>query len=232
MEKKLLFKLSLYRGRKKGKTFVFNNFRQALVAMRDQGFLYIENYMDIAFYPEGIKKTSHRKPKRFYLAEMIDYPTARYKAVNLKWLSIPPDFLYDKKYEKQQFYYSKKADEIATLYLGDSLCLSEEGIERLINATSDTPPHPYDAVTLVDDIEFMVGTGKKYKPASEDKDLGMALLLMQRRPNYNRLRMIPLVYKYSGKLERGEPTELIFDGENLSLKNIELWKEQEKSLSK
>lgn len=186
MEKNVLFSMPLFRSKKNKKTFTFNNFHQALQAVIDEKLLYVEHYADMNFYIDSCKKVAKSEPRRVYFAEIKPYKELWYRAVNDKWLIVPEDFMYDKKYQYQNFLFSKRAREIAEIPRREYISLQDTYLqaiqgkqtiqlnndERILNK----------ALPVQLDIECCLGDGIWFSTVSKNRDFQTALDKIQQEP--------------------------------------------------
>lgn len=201
---KVLFSIPMFRGTKGKKTFIYTNFYQALDGMIKEKLFYLEYFADMNFYINGCKKTLRPRIKRIYFAEIKPYKYLRSKAIADKWLKVPNDFMYDKKYQYQDFLFSKKAREIGEIYEGEFITLGEDywallNHEKSIELTEEQQVIS-DSVVIQKDKEFYIGDGSHFKAVSKEKDFNSALEKLQNNPKmFYSLKIVSINYKMDGR---------------------------------
>ena len=186
MKNEVLFSIPLFRGVKSKKTFTFNNFRQALQSVIDKKLLYVEQVADINFYIDGCKKVVKSEPKRIYFADVKPYKELWYRAVNDKWLIVPEDFMYDKKYQYRKFFFSSRAREIAEIPTQEFISLQDNYLQAIQGKydiqLNENVKILNKALPVQQDVECCIGNGIQFGSVSKNKDFRTALIKLQQNP--------------------------------------------------
>lgn len=219
MEKDVLFSIPLFRGKKNKKIFKFNNFRQAMQAIVDENLFYVEYYADINFYIDKCQEVRRPEIKRIYLADIKPYKELWYRAVNDKWLKVPQDFMYDKKYQNQKFLFSQRAREIAIMPQEEFIALQEQYLQALKGEISIQLKKDEqilnDALPVQKDIECSIGDGILFKNASKNKDFQSALTKLRQQPNkFISISINMINFKFDGTIK--------------CIKNVNIYAEEDK----
>ncbi len=208
MKKKVLFSIPLFRGTKKQKKFIYNNFRQALQGIIDENLFFVEHFADINFYIDGCEKVKKLEIKRIYLADVKPYDELWYRAVNDKWLKVPDDFMYDKeKYKNQKFLFSKRARKISEFYKGEMVILTEKYIQAL-NGEYQIELKEQEKIAneffpIQQDVECYVSNdGLDFKAISPNKDINSVRAFIQNQPeSFMALNLDVVDFKFDGKVK-------------------------------
>lgn len=207
MEKNVLFSIPLFCGAKKQKTFIYNNFRQALQGIIDEQLLYIEHYADMNFYIDGCQKVTKTKPKRIYFAEVKSYKELWYRAVNDKWLNVPENFMYDKKYQYKRFLFSKRAREIAEFPSTEFIALQDKYYDALLGKKTimfvGEGQNINNSFPVQQDVECCLGDGVYFTTLSPNKDFYSVLkAIKQQRPKFIGISLDIIQYKFDATTKR------------------------------
>ncbi len=180
MEKDVLFSIPMFRGSQKDQNFIYTNFYQALQGMVKEKLFFVEYFADMIFTIDGNKQVLRNKIKRIYLADIRPYKELWYRAVNDKWLKVPYDFMYDKKYSNRSFLFSKRAREIGEIYNGEFIALKERYLE-LINQDAIDADCKIN-LTIQKDSEFVAGDGCFFHAERKALDFNSALSKLRKDP--------------------------------------------------
>lgn len=207
MEKNLLFSIPLFRGTKKQKTFIYNNFRQALQGIMDEKLLYIEYFADINFYTTGCQQVNRVEIRRIYLADIKPYKELWYRAVNDKWLNVPENFMYDKKYQYQSFLFSKRAREIALLPTTEFIALQDKYYDALLGKKTimfeGEGQNLNNSFPIQQDVECCFGDGVYFTTLSPNKDFYSVLkAIKQKQPKFIGISLDIIKYKFDATTKR------------------------------
>ncbi len=204
MAKEVLFSIPVFRGTKNKKTFIYTNFQKALQGMLDNDLFFVEYFADINFYPLGQNKVLRSEIRRIYLADIRPYKELWYRAVNDKWLKVPKDFMYDRKYKDQEFLFSKRAREIGEIYQGEFLALTEDSIKRLTqDGDHQNQTGPGINLIIQKDFEFSAGDGIFFSSANKERDMSCSLQKLRKKaPDYICLYVNEIAYKENTSKEK------------------------------
>lgn len=181
MDKKL-FSIPVFRGSKNNKTLIYTNFYKALLGLLHEKLFFIEYFADINFYPSGQEQVLRQEIRRIYLAEVQTYKEAWYRAINDKWLKIPQDFLYNRKYQYQDFLFSKQAREIGEFYEGEFITINEDFINKVQQSQTQAPKKQGSEFVLQKDFEFAPGDGIFFSTSNSGKDINSAFQKLRQKP--------------------------------------------------